>query len=149
MVEKSVENNGIMIRVAFNEVSTHTKGMFELQDSKIQNLADSYLKRLDDRFNDIDHGVESNFKLVLQKADKINGALDFVKNDQQLLWAKFDEQLKYMKTKKEFTEVFPDNVDKEPKHVNQERSSFFEKNTTLQNDANPGLANTPGKNNNK
>jgi hypothetical protein len=141
-----------MIRAAFNEVSTHTKGMFELQDSKIQSLADSYLKRLDGRFNDIDHGAESNSKLVLQKADKINGAMEFVKNDQQLLWAKFDEQLKYMKTKKD---AFPDNVlattfvNKEPKHANHERSSFFEKNTTLQNDANPGFTNTPGKNNNK
>ena len=86
-----------MIRAAFNEVSTHTKGMFELQDSKVQNLADSYLKRLDDRFNDIDHGVESNSKLILQKADKINGAMEFVKNDMGILWAKFDEQLKYMK----------------------------------------------------
>ena len=149
-IEKSVDNNGNMIKVAFNEVSTSAKGMFDLQESKVQNLAENYLKQLDERINDINHGAESNSSLILQKADKINGAVEFVKNDMGTLWAKFDEQLQYMKTKKN---VFPDNIHattfagKEPKQTN--RDSFFEKNTTLQNDANMPKNKNKNKNNKK
>jgi hypothetical protein len=163
MVEKSEEKYGKMIKDAVADIGAQAAQMFLLQDMNFHTWTVDIVKQLDKRFNNVDFKVETDIvisKLVLQKADAITVSQDFIRSDQNETMNQLDEQLKYMQMfnpqagagdlirTANGLEEFTDNIDSGPKHDDQhsKKQGKNNQNTTLQTNANPGLANTPAKN---